>query len=396
MEWTRSCYLSRWRLFRGSPVETPGGYIFAPKGAKHFPYPHFFGSRNWLQGVKGPDNDLGEVAGKQTYSRGSFDGIFPDAIVLGKAQCFAEGESPGEFSAFLVNGFPALCFLRPPDPPNPPPAPVEVDIRDRGTQLFFAQVSELFYSDPAAAQAMLGNYLGPDYVVLQVPNTASVFPGSIVAVGPGGTVVVVSGTANFQQLATQVLFAGGGPDDFGQFSTNTLWMAASNVIDGRIVAAGFDPTKPIVLVGHSYGGAVAALLAGRYRFARPDQTIKLLTFAMPKPGDARLAFLLSLTNQVHVANAGDPVPSLPPSGPELLPLGFVVPGVFVERWLKMQTAGGRMILDPDGTLRDSQGSTLTFAYLWDAALKAIDGDPLALIGNHTIAAYRARLAMIPP
>lgn len=382
-------------MFANQPtVLTAGGFIFAPPGTAHYPFGHHLESRDWTSDERKPWPALGEWSGKRSYSNGRFDGIFPSQVIVGDSECIAQGEQryPPVPLVPLINGFPGECYRRPPDPPFPPPSPQEIDIRDRPTQLFFAQVSEALYDDPVLAAVALQDYLGDDYTITAVANDDSIFPGSLIATGPRGTVVIISGTTTPQQLATQAFLGLVGMQRYGPYRTLPLWFDGQEVIAERIVDAGADPALPIVLVGHSYGGAIAAILATRYKMAHPEQDIKLLTFAMPKPGDRGMIDILNTIASVHIVNAGDPVPSLPPTTPEIGILGFAIPFGFAERWALPTIPLGRKLLFPDGELLDTQQSSLSLAFLWDAALKALDGDPLALIGNHRIAAYRARLA----
>lgn len=367
----------------------------APARARHFPYPHNFESRDWTSDER-DGAELGEYDGPRGYCNGVFNGIWPQPVLLGKPECFSTGETyPPSPAVELVNGFDVRCYQRAVAPENPPFVPLEIDPQDRPTQLRFAEIQKALYDDPPEAEAMLAAYLGPTFTYSTVPNDATVFPGTLLAVGPRGTVAIVSGTSTFQQLAMQVCYAGGGPTEFGHYATNAVWFNAADLVMARLQALLPDVSKPAVFVGHSYGGAVASICAARWRFAGAQRTVKLLTYASPKPGDGRLAAILDSVEQCHLANTGDPVCSLPPTGFIVSLLGYFVPPAFVVRWNLMQQPRGRTILQANGRMYDSQESTLTLAAAWDLVEDFLADVTVPPIFPHTIEAYRARLALGP-
>lgn len=74
VDWLRSCYLSKWLLFRNSDLKTPGRYYFPfalGASVRHYPFPHIFGSRNWTSDEREPQPIPGEANDeKQTWFRG--------------------------------------------------------------------------------------------------------------------------------------------------------------------------------------------------------------------------------------------------------------------------------------------------------------------------------------
>jgi hypothetical protein len=399
VEWVRSCYTSEWRLFKDHPeVRTRGRYVFVPENTPHYQAPHNYGSRIWTSDERQPGGPLGEVDDfAHQWANGQGPPAFPPAFRIGRTDCIAEGERyplpviPREF----VLGFDARCWARDPLAADPRPW-FAISPTDREFQILVARIIDAMYTNDPAAVALLQDYLGPSAVITVSPTGPGLYPGSIIAVTPQYTVVILSGTANFQQLATQVLYAGFGPVPTGGFSTNALWFAASIVIGNRIDAAGANPNLPIIMAGHSYGGATASILAGRYRQVDATRDIRLLTFASPKPGDDRLSDLLSTVPGIHIANSDDPVPSLPPSGVELLPLLAVIPPQFILQWIKMRATGGQAILFPNGTLLDGTRDTLTFSDLVAITAAVVAGDPLTAFIPHEIKSYLERLLLTPP
>jgi len=78
VEWVRSCFISRWRLFRGRPdVLTVGRYQFTPGIPVHYPGWHNLGSRDWAAGDDPGDFPLGEWDGPRGWDRGGPTAFFP-------------------------------------------------------------------------------------------------------------------------------------------------------------------------------------------------------------------------------------------------------------------------------------------------------------------------------
>lgn len=377
-------------------LEIAGRYFFAHPGTPCYSGWHNLWSRDWVSNELDPWPALGETDGRRSWSNGAFFGPRPDPVRVGDADCVANGEREALDLVPSQEGIPLACFPVEPNPPPPgDPLPV-IDVTLRADQLFFAQLSELLYDDPALAAATLSAFLGDTATVTVVANDSSIYPGSLIATTPEYTIVVVSGTTTPQQLALQALYAGGGPNNYGTFATSPIWWDAAEVVHQRLLDAGVDPSVPLVLVGHSYGGAVAAILTGRYKEADNERKIQLLTYGMPKPGDQNLVSILDTVSQVHVVNTGDPVPSLPPSTSALWVLSIAIPGTFVARWVSMRQPNGRLLVDADGMAEESDASTLSLARLYDLARKAIDGDPVPPILPHRIAEYARRLGAAPP
>jgi hypothetical protein len=125
VDWLRSCYSSTWRLFRGSPIITPGRYWFSAPGDPHYPGLHYYGSEVWTSDEREPPPTLGEVppAANRPYFKGSLPVAAPPAVLLGTADCVASGETaPPAAGRTLIAGIDARCWpaggqVAPPAPP---------------------------------------------------------------------------------------------------------------------------------------------------------------------------------------------------------------------------------------------------------------------------------------
>lgn len=287
----------------------------------------------------------------------------------------------------LVNGFDARCYRR----PLIPAVRQFPDISLRHDVSLLADVVNQAYLDIDAARDILEIALGDGWTYTTDPVTGALSSGSVIARSDLGTVACLTGTTDFWNLAVQIGYAGIGPYPYAEFSTNPLWYHFANAIQAKLLAAGVQPGERILLVGHSAGGAAAAVLAGLYRVANADREIDVLTFGCPRPGDVRLRNILKQINLRHIANDGDPIPGVPPRGDEIWPLSLIVPALLVNQWNKTASHISQWQLTENGELIETDESTmnvsdaLLFAAAWVANLPI---DPFA---SHAMAEYLARL-----
>ncbi|KAI9860576.1 MAG: hypothetical protein M1813_006000 [Trichoglossum hirsutum] len=95
---------------------------------------------------------------------------------------------------------------------------------------------------------------------------------------------------------------------FAQF-----WDAASVTVETAISAYQADfPYYPIVVTGHSLGGAIATLAAAELRSRFPSATVYLYNYGSPEVGNQALAdFVTSQGGNFRVTHFDDPVPRVP-------------------------------------------------------------------------------------
>ncbi len=143
---------------------------------------------------------------------------------------------------------------------------------------------------------------------------------------PGGTARgLVAEGQGFVALAiagTDVLVAGdyitdirAQPDRAGTHSgfraaSDTLWADAKAAAE-RARAGG----KPLLIVGHSLGGAIAAILAHRLATEHDHAPIAVYTFGMPRPGDQAFADVYNAKlgrSTFRLVHGEDPIAAIPP------------------------------------------------------------------------------------
>lgn len=141
---------------------------------------------------------------------------------------------------------------------------------------------------------------------LTIHRLSGGLPTLAVAVQPAQTIVAIGGTnsaliwfLNIAGTQQQVALAGV-PGGVAQYFA-LIAQAFKSFI-------GVD--RPIVLTGHSLGGAVAQILAVFYSVLG-GVAVECLAFGSPRAGDATFATSVDPSPIVHVVQRGDPIPLVP-------------------------------------------------------------------------------------
>ena len=394
VEWARSCYSSRWHLFQDSlGTETAGRYYFSPAGSRHYPFAHNLGSRSWHDSNWQHELRLGEsLDAAHIYYAGTSPVIAPQDRIVGKPECVKSGEKIADAAIIgdLVDGFPSACFI---PPETLPDLWFEVGTINRCiVQKIYAVVIDwLYVDDEERIIQALTDWLGAA-VTISVHGGTPFLPAVVTIIHPEFSVIILDGTRNFQQFALQALYAQIRPTNIGIFGTNRFWYSASTWATAWLENDGADPAKPILLVGHSYGGAVAQILAARYRAWRPEREIRYLTYGSPKPGDQRLIDLLRQCQGISLANDNDIVTVLPPDRLTLIPVvaALALPVLFLlENWKR---PANQLLLREDGSAFTNESVLLDFDTLLAIMIRVIAQEPLDVIIGHSSGEYVARLS----
>lgn len=384
---------------------TVGRYYFSPPGAQHYPGLHLLGSRNWYDGnhilVQGRGEDL---TARHIHQNGGFAGPVPEQRSVGSAACIRDGEQIPADPAELINGYPPLCYVPLPPPPEPPPPPenglpsfltASAFYRCQ-TQRIWARVLDWLYEDDATSitTALTAFFTVP--VTITINPVVGNYPATVIVVHPQFLCVVADGTRNAQQLAMQGFQSLGGPTNHGSYSTVGLWQQASAHIHAQINAAGVNDTRPVFLVGHSYGAAAVLVLAARYRFWDSGRTILYLTFGCPKPGDSRLSGFLESCEGQCMANDNDPITSIPPDLATAGAVSVLLPLVDWTGLAQWTRAPFQVVQYSNGALSPGAPVFLDFSTLFGMAQRLTLGqDPTAILG-HGISEYERRILLRCP
>jgi len=293
---------------------TRGSFYFVERSQRVLSVPHPFFSACWTEGDEIREERFGPIPGApRTWKRGAIGFAPPPGLVVGDPFALRNGgRIPTDVNAGQTRGgIPLTCWtnFRWPFEPWHKVSSIE----DCCLQRAYARIVQLTYAeDFDTLQDFFQTWLGPAATILPVPQVG-LMPAGIVVSTDAYSLCCVSGTVNFQQLAIQAAAGITRPMSVGAFSTDLLWEEAANWFSEKIIQAGTDGVKPMLLIGHSYGAAAMAVLAGKMRHAQPGRQIALLTYGMPKPGDERLQKILRSVSFRHLCNRGDLVCLVPPS-----------------------------------------------------------------------------------
>jgi hypothetical protein len=315
--------------------------------------------------------------------------VLPENIIVGNPACLANGELLANALApeSIENGFNSACF-----------AP-QVDDKwmyasawpSCSMQFFYARILTWLYEGNTTSIGIAFRMLLGNTPTLTYHPGNALLPDVVTVVWPTGAIACVDGTSNFQQLATQAFTVIAPPTNIGLYGTLPLWYAASSWINTCLAEDGADPTAPLMVVGHSYGGAAVANLAARYRAADANRPIMYLTFGTPKPGETRLQALLTDCSGIALADDDDPVPALPPNTLLLWPVASALSLFRLTVWGDWIRIPNQALQASDGTLSFNEEPTLGFGTLLDWAQRALAGTPLPVFPGHAIEEYAARI-----
>jgi len=320
--------------------------------------------------------------------------VLPHAAqIAGTADCIAQGEllSHAAKPEDLDGGFPVSCY-RSPDVPLDPIFHRASSVWRCQTQLFYSRIIDYMYADSiGAAFFELQQFFGLQPRITFHRGTSQ-FPGVFTIVDSTYCVVIIHGTNNYQQLALQAFQTITGPTNVGIYGTVPLWYNASSYVHNLLLDDGMTAGMPIMIVGHSYGGAVTLNLAARYRYADDTRLIRYLTFGAPKPGDQRLIDLVKLCAGVDLANTEDFVTVLPPDIHLLQPVIAILGLVGLAVWESWKSPPNSTLQYPDGHLEVNVPTLLDTQTLLGFVQRVLLHQTLFGMPAHTIPEYMDRIS----
>lgn len=293
-------------------------YISAPEGAVPYPGFHNLWSRDWIKDEVG-DWELGEdKTAVRSWHSGAPLGFVPTGQLIGTADCVENGERwPLAVVPELVAGFDVRCGELVPPPHE------FLSVLDPRNWCYWCERILQCYNDPVGLAARLAADFGVAPRGTVHTQTEDLPPQFVLLAPlmPAPWVFVCAGTVNALQWLAQISYGFSAPRDFGTYSSHFFWEGLAQVINGIMLDFTPDPAQPIILVGHSLGGAVCALIAAKLRQFAPNRSIQLLLSGCPRAGDRRLMDILATCNVVSLATEEDIICSCPF---ELIQLGFII------------------------------------------------------------------------
>jgi pimeloyl-ACP methyl ester carboxylesterase len=174
---------------------------------------------------------------------------------------------------------------------------------------------------------------------------------------------------------------------------NSFCLPPVDVIKSTLGAKGIFLPPSVVIIGHSYGGAIAEVLLADLASGSTGTAFQLLTLGAPRAGDISLTAAIAPWPQLRIFNYDDTVPFFPPHFDEA-PIGTIAIGFAAAYQLSqyVQTGGGAS-LTFDGLLVPATLPTI-IAPIADVTLLAWALDANAFLSNgHFYRTYLQRLGM---
>lgn len=368
-----------------------------PENRPFLPIPTVFVSWDWCEPNRPGDRTPGGVGlGEQLEAERTYPGRpLPLRTVFRGQYCgdpdqWLNGDGlPVVPPPLQIDGFPVCCG------PAQIPFP---SIYECSTLAKLSKALELQYTANVLARDYVDANLMPGVVWRHVSdNGASSFPGVLIGTCEDWTIVVVSGTTNGVQWFAQITSSLAMSNQFtpgGAAYRTSAFYAAGGANLARLVVQYATPNRPILMAGHSYGGALCNVAALTLCETEGYEEVWLASFGAPRSGDGAAATLLgrSVAGIISVINDLDPVPRTPPWANEAVM--FLFPELPWSYWQQWADNPNRRGLSADGRLSANPTSYLSFGiYVWILThLGQID--PAGAFEEHGSDFYADRLALL--
>jgi len=326
----------------------------------------------------------------------SWEGMADASTIIEGEPAFSPPEDPALITLVEVRnrlqrshyGFPNGCFDRAAN------CHQAFDLAVPQNWRYHAKMLELSYGENPVA----GEYLQTFCPCLTrgkwTPNTDSDTPGTMLAYTDDYTIVYISGTSTYQQRALQGASSLLGPSAGDGFGTLAFWNTNAVAIASRILAQNIAVRPNWFIAGHSYGAALASILAGIVQRANPTYNVNLFTCGSPCPGDSRLKAMLDPVNQVHLQNIGDIVCSTPPTGGPLQTLLWLLSNPYRLAWGLWEPHKARVNISPTGVRTAVNEGSIEYGELSTLVNAIVSGLDIAPCPQHAASVYYARCEVI--
>jgi pimeloyl-ACP methyl ester carboxylesterase len=351
-----------------------------------------YGSRNWNPESHALSQGLGErLDVPQEWNEGAAPAWPVRAVAVGSKDCIANGDliADGVPYAATFDGIIEACIIK--QNPDDVLWTKVSDYQNCNVQRMYAFVILAMANDDGISvdrilRAFVG--VGP---VISFHKSDGVFNGVCTVTSATWQLVLFDGTRNAQQFALQAFNAIAGPQDFGGISTNPFWFDASTVAMAKMIGDGQAAGMRLMCVGHSYGGAVACLVAARNRQADALRAVVYMTFGCPKIGDLRFVNVLQTCKGICISNDGDIVTILPPDAKTLAPILPLFPAFDLLLWARWHRPMPQALLFPDGHFQPNAQVPTDTATILALVADVIAQQSFDPVTQHFLVGYVGRL-----
>lgn len=248
------------------------------------------------------------------------------------------------------------------------------------------------------AAACSAYFEGPCRITVWGPTPGPTSPAFAVVSFDDWDLVVITGTTETEHWIRQTLRAGSvhsyrAADGVGYF-THDLYQQSATLIENHLFLTG-SRDRPLLITGHSMGGAVGNVLSIRATHGQPARECIVYTFGCPRCFDTtgRAAYTNPRNRFANVANRQDVVPLLPPhfSNLTLSSLRGITRFVLLETyWANLP---GWFEMDEQGRWIPGEAGTIPGAILGSITDTVMRGVPFRPDANHSMEVYRDRLRL---
>jgi len=206
---------------------------------------------------------------------------------------------------------------------------------------------------------------------------------------PDGIFIFIHGTNNVKQTTSYILGGVLVASGAGGGLVNRGFKVGADLLDDDLRPLLDSVSLPFCFAGHSYGGAIAQVLAERFeRIYGLDRSRGVFTIGCSKVGDAGFAADLH-TTVLQLENVDDPIPYMPPAG-----LVFLTISPYSVRFPIGQSlyvhAGARYGLDAEARLYAGRGELESREAQGQILLGLLRGETSVIL-PHFANAYARRL-----
>jgi hypothetical protein len=393
----RAGYTTRMRFYRDTQDATEIVWYRVPDDRPFLDVPTIFASWEWVEQNRPGDRTPGTVGLGEQLTADRIRPARPNVrrtiyrdVYCGTADEWLRGGGlPVAPPVLYDDGFPHCC--------GPPQVPFP-SIYTCTTLYHLMRTLEEQYRSPGLARAYFGaNIFAGMNWRHESDNGPTSMPGYLIGTCLDWTVVIISGSTNFQQFALQGMNSLDMPNQFcidgTAFGTSALYYDTMREIV-RNVQLFATPNKPILLIGHSYGGALCNVMKAYLRGGAQIDRIDMATFGAPRAGDSRLRRILEqgTGNFVNVINTDDPVPRLPPRDVPLL-LQRLIPIAPWGRWQNWYIPANRAGLRGNGSMFPRPIDFISTGTLAAIVGNIVLGRPVAGFNAHLPSEYSRRLSL---
>lgn len=388
----RGAFRSKWRLHPGKPTLTEGRFFFVSDDHPEYPGWHRLDSRDWTSDERGDDH-LGEYDGVRLPDDGRSPPVVPLPVIVGTPKCVEEGGGGSALIPFdvarLDRTLPAGCY--PPDLDSPCNR-----IKRCPDRALLSSAMERVFAGDWESKAV--EILGPGTTTVRSETRPDdLFSRYAIAKNGRECHIYIDGTRNQGQLLSQAFFGIFGPKDYGDYSANELYRENAIRVLRAATDFGCDTCDRFILIGHSYGGATAAIATAILRGTKPVAELALMTEGAPRAGGPKLIEWIRPVCQRHYRRPLDPIPLLPPQydvGTGFFAAAFntVALGSWIA-WGKYSNYEFRYVLFPDGPLLENSDLRPPADVASTIVLQLVANTPLGAYAEHAAAAYRNELAL---